>query len=75
MNKQPSNTGITQEQELVLRAQMGEQMLADLIEIAALENQTVMRMQVGAHGVFHQAGPCPRLTPLINTAKQRLNQH
>lgn len=75
MNKQPSNTGMTQEQELVLRAQMGEQMLADLIEIAALENQTVMRMEVGAHGVFHQAGPCPRLTPLIKAAKQRLNQH
>lgn len=52
---------MTQEQELVLRAQMGEQMLADLIEIAALENRTVMRMKVGAHGVFHQAGPCPRL--------------
>lgn len=75
MNKQPSNTGITQEQELVLRAQMGEQMLADLIDIAALENQTVMRMQVDAHGVFHKARPCPRLTPLINAAKQQLNQH
>ena len=75
MNKQPSTTGMTQEQALVLRAQMGEQMLADLIEIAVLENQTVMRMQVDAHGIFHQAGPCPQLTPLINAAKQRLNQY
>ena len=74
MSKQPSTIGITQEQELALRAQMGEQMLTDLIEIAALENQTVMRMQVDAHGVFHQAGPCPQLTQLINAAKQRLNQ-
>lgn len=75
MNKQPSTTGITQEQALALRAQMGEQMLADLIDIAVLENQTVIHMQVDAHGVFHETGPCPQLTPLINAAKQRLNQY
>ena len=75
MNKQPSTTGITQEQALALRAQMGEQMLADLIDIAVLENQTVIHMQVDAHGVFHETGQCPQLTPLINAAKQRLNQH
>lgn len=74
MSKQPSTTDITQEQELALRARMGEQMLADLIEIAALENQNVMRMQVDAHDVFHETGQCPQLTQLINAAKQRLNQ-
>lgn len=59
MNKQPSTTGITQEQALALRAQMGEQMLADLIDIAVLENQTVIHMQVDAHGVFHETGHAP----------------
>lgn len=66
MNKQPSTTGITAEQALALRAHMGEQMLTDLVEIAALENQTIMRMQVDAHGVFYQAGQCPQSTQLIN---------
>lgn len=75
MNKQPAVTSVTTEQALALRAQMGEQMQADLVEIAALENQTVMRIQADEHGVFHQAGQCPQLTPLINAAKHRLNQH
>lgn len=74
MNKQPSVTSVTTEQELALRAQMGEQMQADLVEIAALENQTFVRMQVDAHGVFYQAGQCPQLTQLIDVAKQQLNQ-
>lgn len=75
MNKQPAVTNVTTEQALALRAKMGEQMLADLVEIAALENQTIMRMQVDAHGVFYQAGQCPQSTQLINAAKHRLNQH
>ena len=75
MNKQPSVTSVTTEQERVLRTYMGEQMQAHLIEIAAFENQTFVRMQVDAHGVFYQTGQCPQLTPLINAAKHRLNQH
>lgn len=74
MSKQPSIPSMTQEQALALRAHMGEQMLADLIEIAALENQTVMRMQVDAHGVFYQAGECPQSKQLIDDARQKLNQ-
>ena len=75
MNKQPAVTSVTTEQERVLRAQMGERMQADLVEMATLENQTIMRIQADEHGVFHQAAQCPQSTQLINAAKQRLNQH
>ena len=53
---------------------MGEQMLTNLIEIAVIENQTFVRMQVDTHGVFHQAEQSPQLAQLINAAKQQLNQ-
>lgn len=43
-----------EESELKFREILGNQMVANLIAIAELENKPISQMEVDEHGVFHE---------------------